>query len=231
MSNRPPFYKRRSVQIGAVVVAIPVLALAWWLGSPLFIDQVVDEPFPRAAMAVIPDEMTPSEVEQKMIEAEAVDMPVNEDMPETEPAVTTTAPASTPTAGYGAEESERQTQETGEADPTPTTVAKAPEEQPVEPEVAGPVALVDGALMDGDSFHKGSGQVTLYRLEDGSQLLRLENIEVTNGPQLHVILTPVHGVTGRDDVHSDGYLDLGPLKGNIAHRTTTYPPTTRSHRN
>ena len=158
-----------------------------------------------------------------MIEAEAVDTPVDEDMPETEPAVTTTTPASTTTAGYGAEESEQETQETGETDPTPTTVAEAPEEQPVEPEVTGPVALVTGALMDGDSFHMGSGQVTLYRLEDGSHLLRLEDIEVTNGPDLHVILTPVHGVAGRDDVHAPGYLDLGSLKGNIGSQNYEVP--------
>ena len=37
---------------GTVVVwAVPLLALAWWLGSPLLIDEAVDEEFPPAAMA------------------------------------------------------------------------------------------------------------------------------------------------------------------------------------
>jgi hypothetical protein len=33
--------------------------VAWWLISPLFIDQSVDEELPFAAAAVIPDDMTP----------------------------------------------------------------------------------------------------------------------------------------------------------------------------
>ena len=224
MSERPRFYKRRSVQIGAVVVAIPVLALAWWLGSPLFVDQVVDEPFPRAAMAVIPDDMTAEEVEQKMIEAEAIDAPANEDMPEPEPAATTTTPETTTTAQTAAATTEVPDEGSGDAVTTPPTTAEPPEEQASEPEPTGPVALVTGALMDGDSFHKGSGQVTLYRLEDGSQLLRLEDIEVTNGPDLHVLLTPTHGLGGRDDLQAAGYIDLGSLKGNIGSQNYDVPP-------
>ena len=98
MSERPPFYKRRPVQIGAVIVAVPALALAWWLGSPLLIDEVVDEPFPRAAMAIVPDDMTAEEVEQTMIDAEAFDTPTYEDMPESPSIETTGVPATTTTA-------------------------------------------------------------------------------------------------------------------------------------
>ena len=54
MTNRSPLYKRRPVQVVAAIVTVAVLAVAWWLISPLFIDDVVDEPFPRAAVAVIP---------------------------------------------------------------------------------------------------------------------------------------------------------------------------------
>lgn len=53
----------------AVVVAVPLLALAWWLGSPLFIDQSVDEDFPLAAMAVVPDTMSMAEAEATMVAA------------------------------------------------------------------------------------------------------------------------------------------------------------------
>ena len=37
---------RRTWILAGIVVAIPVLALAWWLGSPLFLDQEVDEGVP-----------------------------------------------------------------------------------------------------------------------------------------------------------------------------------------
>ena len=78
--------------------------------------------------------------------------------------------------------------------------------------------------MDADSFHKGSGQVTLYRLEDGTHLIRMEDISVTNGPQLHVLLTPIPRVDSREDLQSAGYIDLGPLKGNIGSQNYDVPP-------
>ncbi len=216
-SDRTPFYKRRSIQVAAVIIAVPVLAFAWWLGSPLFIDQVVDEPFPIAAVAVVPDDMTAEEVEEIMLEAAAVDTPVEEDMPEMpEIAATTTSVAAGTTSAATAAPTE---------DEAPTTTAVAATEPPttLPPEPTGPVALASGALMDADSFHKGSGQVVLYQLEDGSRIIRLEDIEVTNGPQLHVLLTPVHGLAGRDHLQEAGYVDLGPLKGNIGSQNYEVP--------
>lgn len=237
MSGRPRFYKRRSVQIGAVIVAVPVLALAWWLGSPLFIDQVVNEPFPRAAMAIVPDDMTAEEVEQEMIDAEAVDSPAYEDMPEmpspvtTTPTPTTTSPAADTTTTTAAttmdtgtpDDPEPSTTTAPPATAAPTTTVAPTTEATRAPAPTGPVALATGALMDGDSFHKGSGQVTLYRLEDGTNLIRLEDIEVTNGPDLHVLLTPIHGLGGRNDLQEAGYIDLGQLKGNIGSQNYEVP--------
>lgn len=37
---------------------------------------------------------------------------------------------------------------------------------------------------------------------------------MTNGPDLHVILSPVASAASRQDVMADGYIDLGGLKGN-----------------
>ena len=224
MDDRSPFYKRRWFWIVAIVVVVPVVAAAWWLGSPLFIDEVVDEPFPRAAMAVIPDGMTASEVEQEMMEAESGEAVVDEPMPEiaTSVLVTSTAVTATTGAATGGEGEE----------PPPSTAAgstmveEKPEDSAEQTAVRrprGPVALVTGMFVDGDSFHKGSGEVTLYRLEDESLLLRMEDIVVTNGPQLHVYLIPVHGVHGRDEVQAHGYVDLGGLKGNIGSQNYEVP--------
>lgn len=212
MGERVPFYKRRGVIIGAVLVAIPVLAVAWWLGSPLFIDRVVDEPFPRAAMAVIPDDMTEEEVEEEMEKAEADDVMVEEPMPEMPDAATVTAVAETTLAPA-----------TAEADTTeaPTTTAAPATTTTTQP--AGPVLLYRGVFVDGDSFHTGSGDVLVYRLEDDSLVLRLEDIEVKNGPNLDVIVTPRPTVAGRDDVRVEGHLDLGDLKGNIGSQNYDLP--------
>ena len=228
-SDRTPFYKRRSVQVAAVIVAVPILAFAWWLGSPLFIDQVVDEPFPIAAMAVVPEDMTAEEVEEIMLDAAATDTPVEEEMPEMATTATTAA-GTTSVAATAAIEGEASATTAvaataateGEASVT-TAVAATEPSTTLPPAPTGPVALAAGALMDADSFHNGSGQVVLYQLEDGSRIIRLEDIEVTNGPQLHVLLTPVHGLTGRDHLREAGYVDLGPLKGNIGSQNYEVP--------
>ena len=221
-SDRTPFYKRRSIQVAAVIVALPALALAWWLGSPLFIDRVVDEPFPLAAMAVVPDDMTAEEVEAIMLDAASTDTPADEEMPEMATTATSAAAGTTSPDTTAAPDGEAPaTTMVDAAEPT-TTVPPEPSTT-LPPEPTGPVALASGNLMDADSFHQGSGQVVLYQLEDGSRIIRLEDIEVTNGPQLHVLLTPVHDLTGRDHLQEAGYVDLGALKGNIGSQNYEVP--------
>jgi len=158
-----PIYKRRGVIIGAIVVAIPVLVIGWWLFSPLFLNRTVVEDFPRAASAEIPAGATIEEVEDEMLAAEAVDTDASEPMPA---------------------------------------------------DGSQPVALVTGEVMGADAFHQGTGTATIYQLEDGSRVLRLEDLDVTNGPDLHVLLSPVADPEGRDEVTASGYIDLGQLKGN-----------------
>ena len=87
-----------------------------------------------------------------------------------------------------------------------------------------PRRLRAGAFRDGDAFHKGSGQALLYRLPDGSHLLRLENLNVTNGPALHVYLVRHADPQKRADVTGDGFVDLGRLKGNIGEQNYPLPP-------
>jgi len=74
---------RKRLIIAASVLAVPVLAVAWWLVSPLFIDDEVDEAFPMSANAMIPDDMTAEAVEAEMEEAAvAPDTEVLDDMPD-----------------------------------------------------------------------------------------------------------------------------------------------------
>lgn len=91
------------------------------------------------------------------------------------------------------------------------------------PEV-DPIKLRGGTFQGADSLHQGSGDVGVYLLEDGSQILRFDNLDVTNGPDLHVILTPVRAAEGREDVMMSGYVDLGSLKGNRGSQNYDIPP-------
>ena len=98
-----------------------------------------------------------------------------------------------------------------------------PEAMKSESAAEGPAKLKSGDLRDADNFHKGSGQATIYRNADGSHLLRLENLNVTNGPELHVILTPHADPMSRSDVSAPGYVDLGRLKGNMGNQNYEIP--------
>jgi len=87
---------------------------------------------------------------------------------------------------------------------------------------AGATEIATGQLMDEDFFHNGSGKTTIYQLPDGSNVLRLEDLNVTNGPDLHVLL--LEDPTGRDkDI---GYIDLGSLKGNRGNQNYPLPDGT-----
>ena len=74
--------KRNILIIAGVVILIPALGVAWWLLSPLFLSQTVDEAFPMAAGAVVPTGMTMAQAEEQMTAAAAGnDPPMAESMP------------------------------------------------------------------------------------------------------------------------------------------------------
>ena len=81
---------RKRILIAIAVLAVPALALAWWLGSPLFIDRAVDEEFPLTADAAIPAGMTRAQVERTM---ETMAMLPGEAMEEAMPAAAPDAEA------------------------------------------------------------------------------------------------------------------------------------------
>jgi hypothetical protein len=165
LRNRPVF------AAGIIVAIIAALVVAWWLISPLFISQRVDESFPMSARATLPPGMERAQAEATMVSAAGMNSAMDEDMPD---------------AGV-------------------------------------PVALKVGNFRDADSFHKGSGQATIYMLENGERVLRLENFQVTNGPDLHVYLAGHPDPLTSSDFHSQDIIDLGQLKGNIGSQNYTIP--------
>jgi hypothetical protein len=64
-----------------------------------------------------------------------------------------------------------------------------------------------------DVAHHGSGSVSLYGTEDdGPGTLRIEDLDVLNGPDLRVLLSKKTNVRSSDDLGE--YIELGKLKGN-----------------
>lgn len=87
-----------------------------------------------------------------------------------------------------------------------------------------PQTLASGELISHE--HATSGTVKLVRLADGSHVVRLENLDTSNGPDLRVWLTdaPVkEGPTGWHVFDDGEYVSLGKLKGNKGSQNYAVP--------
>lgn len=103
------------------------------------------------------------------------------------------------------------------------TAAAMPDKPMEEDMPEQELAIVkSGEIAGADQFHQGSGTATIFELPDGSQILRLEDFMVTNGPDLHVLLAAGANPMGREDLGE--YIDLGELKGNIGNQNYEIPP-------
>ena len=88
----PLMPSKKVIVIAVAIVAAPILAIAWWLLSPLVINTEVDEEFPFSASAEIPPEMTRAEAESVMVGISKLDMPpMAEPMPTETPEFTAVA--------------------------------------------------------------------------------------------------------------------------------------------
>lgn len=85
--------------------------------------------------------------------------------------------------------------------------------------------LLRGTFVGADNFHQGEGTATVYRVAK-DLILRLDPFTVTNGPDLHVILTKHQAPKGRADV-KEGYIEVAKLKGNVGSQNYTLPQDVR----
>jgi hypothetical protein len=146
--------------VRVLVLGLPFVAVSWWLLSPFFSDDVVNDDF-----------------------------------------TTSIADATTPDS---ADVSDSQTQE---APPSTTGAVRA------RPTLRGSGAFV------GLAGHDGSGDAGVFALDDGSQVLRLENFDIENGPDLRLYVVPGAGKTDP----TDDSLYLGELRGNVGDQTYDLP--------
>jgi hypothetical protein len=97
-----------------------------------------------------------------------------------------------------------------------TSAASAPQEKPA--------VLATGELISHE--HATSGSVRILRAADGSLVLRLENLDTSNGPDLRVWITDAPVLPGKDGwgVFDDGeYVSAGKLKGNKGSQNYALP--------
>jgi Electron transfer DM13 len=128
-----------------------------------------------------------------------VDVRVNDDIPVAAPLLSP-EPSVSPPAG----------------EPTPSGPP------PVEPETA--VQIAEGSLISHE--HATTGTVRIINQPDGTRVLTLENLDTTNGPDVHVWLSAADVVEGTDGWYTAGsadYFDLGLIKGNQGNQVYEIP--------
>ncbi|TDO60827.1 electron transfer DM13 [Kribbella sp. VKM Ac-2571] len=106
---------------------------------------------------------------------------------------------------------------------TPPTVSVEPK-QPTLQRTPQPRLLLTGKLITHE--HRTSGTVSVLALPDGSRILRIENLDTSDGPDLKVWLSDAQVVPGRAGWHvfDDGkYRSLGSLKGNHGNQNYAIP--------
>ena len=86
---------------------------------------------------------------------------------------------------------------------------------------SNPVAISSGEFHP--VAHPGKGDAIVYRLEDGSHVLRLESLDIFNGPALYVYAVGAQDAKDSGTVEEAGFLSLGSLKGNQGNQTYELP--------
>ena len=178
--------------VRVIVLVVPFAIVNWWLLSPYFIDDSVDDGFATSISEQLGDAP----------ETPATTVPTRGDEPGLEAASPTTDAVS-PTQ-----------------DESVTDEPDGAEEEPAA-EPSGPVLLGAGQFA-GLAGHEGTGDAGLFESSDGSLVLRFENFDIENGPDLEVYIVPGAGQTSL----VEGSIHLGALKGNVGDQNYDLPPGT-----
>ncbi|WP_251045268.1 DM13 domain-containing protein [Arthrobacter sp. ISL-5] len=113
------------------------------------------------------------------------------------------------------------------AQPSPSASLNAPSPPaaaPTRQAPAGPVQVAVGSLISHE--HTTTGTVRILRQPNGDRVLTLENLDTSNGPDVHVWLSAADVVEGTGGWFVAGgaeYFDLGLIKGNQGNQVYAIP--------
>ncbi len=208
---------RVKIIIALVVVAMGVFVIAYFEPHKLFIDQEVNEDFPApvaVATTTATTEATP------ITEAPTTTSPPATTAPD-EPATTTTLDAAETSQSENRERGFSPASEEEKEKPPSTTTTVPPTTTTTEAVPEGPVLLSSSEWIS--LGHPGTGTVLVYRQPDGSHVVRFEDLAVSNGPDLLVILSASPLVDDQNAYSEVEYVSLGDLKGNKGNQNYEVP--------
>jgi hypothetical protein len=91
---------------------------------------------------------------------------------------------------------------------------------------AGGAAAVAQPLESGTFYtilHPTSGKATIYKMADGTHMLRFTNFDTSNGPDVHVYMVAADDAKDAATVERAGFVDLGVIKGNVGDQNYILP--------
>ena len=184
--------------MGAIIVF--VFVGAFYLASPLFISTEIDEPLPEGAELSLPS----NQLQEFMAMSEEERIEAGNQMDEQDKNQIMLEFANMNTsidesmAQINQLLSEQQTSQTGNE--------------------TSDLLLTGSFVGVGDGIHDAQGIAKVIPIEDGGNVLRLEDLVVTNGPDLYVYLST--------DKKASDFVNLGRLKANIGNQNYLIPSGT-----
>ena len=188
--------KRPKVAVIITIVAIVTGAGAFYLVSPLFISTKVDDPLPTGAVL--------SESYQRFIsmnEDEKIQAAKQMSTTERDEIMSSAAQVNN-----SINEPMNRTLVQEEKQGTPNATST-----PIVPRTGSFIGV-------GDGIHYAEGLAKTIPLQDGRSALRLENLHVTNGPDLYVYFSP--------DKSATDFINIGRLKANNGNQNYEIPEGT-----
>jgi hypothetical protein len=180
-------------KVAAIVTIVAIVGVgAYYLVSPLFISTQVNDPLPTGTIEASYQRFISMNENEKVEAAKQMSTKERDEIMSTAAQVNNSA--NEPMNRTLMQEGQQKT-------PNATTA---------------PNVLVTGSFVGaGDGIHNAEGIAKAIPLQDGSSILRLENLHVTNGPDLYVYLSP--------DKSASDYVNIGKLKANNGNQNYEIP--------
>ncbi len=196
-----------------LIILIGILAVGWWLVSPLFIDKEVDEELDPKVVAALDFAMDKAgqglqKAGEKLSDTKTEDLQqkiaeIKESMDDG--------------SNLNEQIQDEDTMKKFMEEMSHMEDVEMSEDMVISTE---PTVLATGAFVT--VAHEGTGEVKVIRLggTDGT-IVRLENLDVLNGPDLRVVLSKSSDIEKAG--HLGDHIELGKLKGNKGNQNYIVP--------